>query len=147
VLGNYEGPHHTDIPPADIIDLVLKARPVAVSFEGANPRQIFEDLRLPSREEPVARCAGFDHELHRASRAGRIAHLPLRDLVCPQNVMAGTDCGFATFASFITVEPEITRAKLTAMAEGAWLAMAAVGPAECGFRGTADGVRLGVAGW
>ena len=50
--GNYEGPHHPDIPLADIIDLVLAARPTAVSFEGANPRhehewKVFEEVKLP----------------------------------------------------------------------------------------------------
>jgi 5-methyltetrahydropteroyltriglutamate--homocysteine methyltransferase len=127
--GNYEGPHHTDIPLADIIDLVLKARPMAVSFEGANPRhehewQIFEDLPLPDGKILVPGVLDsttnyIEHPMLVAQRICRYA-----DLVGRQNVMAGTDCGFATFASFITVEPEITWAKLAAMAEGARLASA-----------------------
>lgn len=127
--GNYEGPHHTDIPLADIIDLVLKARPVAVSFEGANPRhehewQVFEDLRLPDGKMlvPGVLDSTTNYIEHPELVAQRICRYA--DLVGPPNVVAGTDCGFATFASFITVEPEITWAKLAAMAEGARLASA-----------------------
>jgi 5-methyltetrahydropteroyltriglutamate--homocysteine methyltransferase len=127
--GNYEGPHHTDIPLADIIDLVLKARPAAVSFEGANPRhehewQIFEDLRLPDGKilVPGVLDSTTNYIEHPELVAQRICRYA--DLVGRQNVMAGTDCGFATFASLITVEPEITWAKLAAMAEGARLASA-----------------------
>jgi 5-methyltetrahydropteroyltriglutamate--homocysteine methyltransferase len=127
--GNYEGPHHTDIPLADIIDLVLQARPMALSFEGANPRhehewQVFEDVKLPDGKILVPGVLDsttnyIEHPELVAQRIGRYA-----GLVGRENVMAGTDCGFATFASFITVEPEITWAKLAAMAEGARLASA-----------------------
>ena len=127
--GNYEGPHHTDIPLADIIDLVLQARPMAVSFEGANPRhehewQIFEEVKLPDGKILVPGVLDsttnyIEHPELVSQRLCRYA-----GVVGRQNVMAGTDCGFATFASFITVEPEITWAKLAAMAEGARLASA-----------------------
>jgi 5-methyltetrahydropteroyltriglutamate--homocysteine methyltransferase len=132
--GNYEGPHHTDIPLADIIDLVLQARPLAVSFEGANPRheqewQIFDEVKLPDGKILVPGVLDsttnyIEHPELVAQRIGRYA-----GLVGRENVMAGTDCGFATFASFITVEPEITWAKLAAMAEGARLASARLWPA------------------
>jgi 5-methyltetrahydropteroyltriglutamate--homocysteine methyltransferase len=131
--GNYEGPHHTDIPLADIIDLVLQARPMAVSFEGANPRhehewQIFEEVKLPDGKILVPGVLDsttnyIEHPELVAQRIGRYA-----GLVGRENVMAGTDCGFATFASFITVEPEIAWAKLAAMAEGARLASARLWP-------------------
>jgi 5-methyltetrahydropteroyltriglutamate--homocysteine methyltransferase len=130
--GNYEGPHHTDIPLADIIDLVLQARPMALSFEGANPRhehewQVFEDVKQPDGKILVPGVLDsttnyMEHPELVAQRIGRYA-----GLVGRENVMAGTDCGFATFASFITVEPEITWAKLAAMAEGARLASAQLG--------------------
>jgi 5-methyltetrahydropteroyltriglutamate--homocysteine methyltransferase len=127
--GNYEGPHHTDIPLADIIDLVLKARPMAVSFEGANPRhehewQIFEDVSLPDGKilVPGVLDSTTNYIEHPELVAQRICRYA--DLVGRQNVMAGSDCGFATFASLLTVEPEITWAKLAAMAEGARLASA-----------------------
>jgi 5-methyltetrahydropteroyltriglutamate--homocysteine methyltransferase len=131
--GNYEGPHHTDIPLADIIDLVLQARPMAVSFEGANPRhehewQIFEEVKLPDGKILVPGVLDsttnyIEHPELVAQRISRYA-----GLVGRQNVMAGTDCGFATFASFITVEPEIAWAKLAAMADGARLASARLWP-------------------
>src|ERR1700761_4166039 len=125
--GNYEGPHHNDIPLADIIDLVLRARPAVVSFEGANPRhehewQLFETVRLPDGKKLMPGVIDsttnyIEHPELVAQRIGRYA-----DLVGWDNVIAGTDCGFATFASFITVEPEITWAKLAALSEGARLA-------------------------
>jgi 5-methyltetrahydropteroyltriglutamate--homocysteine methyltransferase len=131
--GNYEGPHHTDIPLADIIDLVLQARPAAVSFEGANPRhehewQIFEEVKLPDGKilVPGVLDSTTNYIEHPELVAQRICRYA--GLVGRQNVMAGTDCGFATFASFITVEPEITWAKLAAMAEGARLATARLWP-------------------
>jgi 5-methyltetrahydropteroyltriglutamate--homocysteine methyltransferase len=131
--GNYEGPHHTDIPLADIIDLVLQARPMAVSFEGANPRhehewQIFEEVKLPDGKilVPGVLDSTTNYIEHPELVSQRICRYA--GLVGRQNVMAGTDCGFATFASFITVEPEITWAKLAAMAEGARLASARLWP-------------------
>jgi 5-methyltetrahydropteroyltriglutamate--homocysteine methyltransferase len=132
--GNYEGPHHTDIPLADIIDLVLQARPMAVSFEGANPRhehewQIFEEVKLPDGKilVPGVLDSTTNYIEHPELVSQRICRYA--GVVGRQNVMAGTDCGFATFASFITVEPEITWAKLAAMAEGARLASARLWPA------------------
>jgi 5-methyltetrahydropteroyltriglutamate--homocysteine methyltransferase len=100
-----------------------------VSFGGANPRhehewQIFEDLRLPDGKilVPGVLDSTTNYIEHPELVAQRICRYA--DLVGRQNVMAGTDCGFATFASLITVEPEITWAKLAAMAEGARLASA-----------------------
>jgi len=125
--GNYEAPHHTDIPLADIIDLVLRARPQAVSFEAANPRhehewQVFENIRLPDGKiiMPGVIDSTTNYIEHPELVAQRIVRYA--DLVGPENVIAGTDCGFATFASSPTVEPEITWAKLATMADGAQLA-------------------------
>jgi 5-methyltetrahydropteroyltriglutamate--homocysteine methyltransferase len=125
--GNFQAPHHTDIPLADIIDLVLRARPQAVSFEAANPRhehewQLFEDIPLPDGKVIMPGVIDsttnyIEHPELVAQRIGRYA-----DLVGQENVIAGTDCGFATFASHPTVEPEITWAKLATLAEGARLA-------------------------
>jgi 5-methyltetrahydropteroyltriglutamate--homocysteine methyltransferase len=125
--GNYEGPHNTDIPLADIIDLVLAARPAAVSFEGANPRhehewKIFEDIALPEGKVLIPGVLDsttnyIEHPELVAQRLVRYARL-----VGKENVIAGTDCGFATFAAFMPVDPKITWAKFAAMAEGARLA-------------------------
>ena len=125
--GNYEGPHHHDVALRDIIDVVLEARPAAISFEAANPRHehewtVFEEVKLP--EGKVIIPGVLD------STTNFIEHpeLVAQRLVCygklvgPENLMAGSDCGFATFASYLTVHPPITWAKLHAMAEGAALA-------------------------
>jgi 5-methyltetrahydropteroyltriglutamate--homocysteine methyltransferase len=125
--GNYEGPHHTDIPLADIIDLVLAARPAAVSFEAANPRhehewKLFEEVRLP--EGKVLIPGVLDSTTNYIEHPELVAQRLVRyaGVVGRGNVIAGTDCGFATFAAFTPVDPAITWAKLAAMAEGARLA-------------------------
>jgi len=125
--GNYEGPHHHDIALRDIIDIVFEARPAAISFEAANPRHehewnVFEDVKLP--EGKVLIPGVLDSTTNYIEHPELIAQRLVRygRLVGPENVIAGSDCGFATFASFLTVDPGITWAKLRAMAEGAELA-------------------------
>lgn len=122
--GNYEGPHHHDLPLADFIDLVLAARPAAVSFEAANPRHehewtIFEDLALPDGKIliPGVLDSTTNYIEHPELVAQRICRYA--DAVGKERVLAGTDCGFATFASSATVDPDIAWAKLAAMSEGA----------------------------
>jgi 5-methyltetrahydropteroyltriglutamate--homocysteine methyltransferase len=125
--GNYEGPHQTDVPLANIIDLVLAARPTAVSFEAANPRhehewKVFEDVKLP--EGKVVIPGVLDSTTNYIEHPELVAQRLTRygNVVGRQNVIAGSDCGFATFAAFVPVDPAITWAKLAAMAEGARLA-------------------------
>ena len=125
--GNYVGPHHTDIPLADIIDLVLQARPMGLSLEGANPRhehewQLFEEVKLPDGKILIPGVLDsttnyIEHPELVAQRICRYASVVGRD-----NVIAGTDCGFGTFANSAIVEPEIAWAKLATMAAGAQLA-------------------------
>jgi len=125
--GNGEGPHHTDVPLARFIDLVLAARPGAVSFEGANPRHehewaLWEDVKLPDGKVIIPGVLDsttnfIEHPELVAQRLVRYA-----DVVGKTSVIAGTDCGFATIAGMHTVDPRITWAKLAAMAEGARLA-------------------------
>ncbi len=128
--GNYEGPHHRDIPLKDILAIVLRARPQAISLEGANPRHehewaVFREVKLPEGRVLIPGVLDsttnfIEHPELVAQRIVRYAHLVGRE-----NVIAGTDCGFATFArSTPLVEPEIVWAKLRAMAEGARLASA-----------------------
>jgi 5-methyltetrahydropteroyltriglutamate--homocysteine methyltransferase len=127
--GNYEGPHHFDIPLGVIIGEVLKARPMAVSFEAANPRHeqewtVFDDVKLPDDKVIMPGVLDsttnyIEHPELVAQRLERYARL-----VGQERVIAGSDCGFATFATFLTVDPQITWAKLAAMAEGARLATA-----------------------
>ena len=125
--GNYEGPHHTDVPLADIIDLVLAARPTAVSFEATNPRhehewKVFEEIELPEGKAliPGVLDSTTNYIEHPELVAQRIVRYA--DVVGRENVIAGSDCGFATFAAFVPIDPKITWAKLAAMAEGARLA-------------------------
>jgi 5-methyltetrahydropteroyltriglutamate--homocysteine methyltransferase len=125
--GNYEGPHHRDVPLRDIIDIVLKARPAAISFEAANPRhahewKVFHEFTLPPGKVLIPgvldSCTNYiEHPELVAERLCRFA-----EIVGRENVIAGTDCGFATFAGSDTVDPQITWAKLQAMTEGARLA-------------------------
>jgi 5-methyltetrahydropteroyltriglutamate--homocysteine methyltransferase len=125
--GNAEAPHHTDVPLADLIDLVLDARPGAISFEGANPRhehewRVFEDVKLPDGKVIIPGVLDsttnfIEHQELVAQRIVRYA-----ELVGRTNVIAGSDCGFATLAEITIVDPRITWAKLGAMAEGASLA-------------------------
>jgi 5-methyltetrahydropteroyltriglutamate--homocysteine methyltransferase len=125
--GNAEGPHHTDVPLAYFIDLVLAARPGAVSFEGANPRHehewaVFKDVKLP--EGKVIIPGVVDSTTNFVEHPELVAQRLIRyaDLVGKSNVIAGSDCGFATSADDDNIDPKIAWAKLSAMAEGARLA-------------------------
>ncbi|HEX5140990.1 MAG TPA: cobalamin-independent methionine synthase II family protein [Dehalococcoidia bacterium] len=125
--GNYEGPHHLDVPLRDIIDIVLKANANAISFEGANPRheaewRVWRDVKLPPGKfiipGVVDSTTNFvEHPEVVADRIERYA-----SVVGKENVVAGTDCGFGTFANSATVDPRITWAKLKALSDGAALA-------------------------
>jgi len=125
--GNYEGPHHYDVPLADIIDLVLAARPGGVSFEAANPRhahewKVFERVKLPAGKVLIPGVLDsttnfIEHPELVAERISRYARLVGRE-----NVIAGTDCGFGTWVGQAAVDPEIVWAKLASMAAGARLA-------------------------
>ena len=125
--GNYEGPHHHDVPLSDIIDLVFEGRPAAISFEAANPRhehewKLFEDVKLPDGKAliPGVIDSTTNYIEHPELVAQRIVRYA--ELVGRENVIAGSDCGFATFASLMPIHPKITWAKLGAMAEGAQIA-------------------------
>ena len=128
--GNYEGPHHRDIPLREILPTVLRARPQALSFEGANPRHehewvVFREVRLP--EDRIIVPGVLDSTTNFIEHPELVAQRIVRyaELVGRERVIAGTDCGFATFARSVNqAEPEIAWAKLRSMAEGARLASA-----------------------
>jgi 5-methyltetrahydropteroyltriglutamate--homocysteine methyltransferase len=112
----------------EILRVVLRARPQAISFEGANPRHehewvVFREIRLPDDRLIIPGVLDsttnfIEHPELVAQRIVRYA-----EVVGRERVMAGSDCGFATFArSQALVEPEIVWAKLKVMAEGARLA-------------------------
>jgi 5-methyltetrahydropteroyltriglutamate--homocysteine methyltransferase len=125
--GNYEGPHHYDIPLADLLDLVFAARPQGISFEAANPRhahewKVFERVKLPKDKVIIPGVLDsttnfIEHPELVAERIGRYARLVGRE-----NVIAGTDCGFGTWVGQAAVDPDIVWAKLASLAEGARLA-------------------------
>ena len=125
--GNYEGPHHYDVPLADVIDLVFKAKPSAISFEAANPRHahewtLFETVKLPDGKVLIpgvieSKANFIEHPELIAQRIGRYAKLVGRE-----NVMAGSDCGYGTWVGQAAVDPDVVWAKMAAMAEGARIA-------------------------
>ncbi len=126
--GNYEGPHHRDIPLRDILPVVLKANVGAISIEGANPRHehewnVFQDIKLP--DDMVIIPGVIDSTNNYIEHPEVVAQRIVRyaEVVGKERVIAGSDCGFGTFASAnYTVEPEIVWAKLQSLAEGARLA-------------------------
>ena len=125
--GNYEGPHHRDVALADIIDIVFSAKPMAISFEAANPRHahewtLFETLKLPAGKVLIpgvieSKSNFIEHPELIAQRISRYAKLVGRE-----NVIAGSDCGFGTWVGQAAVDPDVVFAKLAAMADGARLA-------------------------
>ncbi|MSP46073.1 MAG: epoxyalkane--coenzyme M transferase [Xanthobacteraceae bacterium] len=125
--GNYEGPHHYDVPFADIIDIVFSARPDAISFEAANPRHaheytLFETVKLPPGKVLIpgvieSKSNFIEHPELIAQRIGRYAKLVGRE-----NVIAGSDCGYGTWVGQAAVDPDVVFAKLKAMADGARIA-------------------------
>ncbi|MFN8636537.1 MAG: cobalamin-independent methionine synthase II family protein [Chloroflexota bacterium] len=126
--GNYEGPHMRDIPLARIVDVVLKAKVGAVSFEGSNPRhahewKVWEGVKLP--DGLILIPGVLDSTTNFVEHPELVAERIVRyaNVVGRENVIAGTDCGFSTFArSALTVHPTVTWAKFQAMAEGAEIA-------------------------
>jgi 5-methyltetrahydropteroyltriglutamate--homocysteine methyltransferase len=125
--GNYEGPHHCDVPLADVIDIVFRARPSAIAIEAANPRHahewtVFETLKLPDGKLLIpgvieSKSNFIEHPELVAQRIGRYAKLVGRE-----NVIAGSDCGFGTWVGQAAVDPDVVWAKMAAMAEGARIA-------------------------
>jgi 5-methyltetrahydropteroyltriglutamate--homocysteine methyltransferase len=125
--GNYPGPHHCDVPLADIIDLVWTAKPPIILFEAANPRhahewELFQRVRVPDDKvlcPGVIECQSnyIEHPELVAQRIERYARL-----VGPERVMAGVDCGFSIHAGMRGIDPDVVWAKLEALAKGAELA-------------------------
>ena len=125
--GNYEGPHHHDVPMEVVLPIALKAKPQALLFEASNPRHahewtVFRDTVIPDDKILVPGVLDsvtnfIEHPLLVAERIRKFAAIVGRE-----RVIAGTDCGFSTFAGFGAVDPDIVYAKLAAMSEGARIA-------------------------
>jgi len=127
--GNYEGPHHYDVPLQEIIHLVFKARPEGISFEGANPRhahewKVWREVRLP--DDKVIIPGVLDSTTNFIEHPELVAERIVRyaEVVGRERVIAGTDCGFGTSAWGRKVDAKIAWAKLQSLVEGARLASA-----------------------
>jgi 5-methyltetrahydropteroyltriglutamate--homocysteine methyltransferase len=125
--GNYEGPHHCDAPMSTVLPIALRANVQALLFESSNPRhahewEVFRDTEIP--EDKVLVPGVLDSTTNFVEHPRLVAQRILRfaDIVGRERVIAGTDCGFSTFAGFGAVDADIVYAKLAAMAEGAAIA-------------------------
>ncbi len=122
--GNYEGPHNCDIALRKVLPAILKAKPRALLFEAANPRHAHEwvDWREVDLPDDYVLIPGLldsttNFVEHPELIAERLMHFV--DIVGPDRVIAGTDCGFSTFAGFGAVDPAIVWLKLQALRDGA----------------------------
>jgi 5-methyltetrahydropteroyltriglutamate--homocysteine methyltransferase len=127
--GNYEGPHTHDIPLEQIMPVVLKAKPAAVLFEAANPRHahewtVWRDTKIPDDKilVPGLLTSTSNYVEHPEWIAQRICRFA--DIVGRERVLAGTDCGFGTFAGIGKMDPGISWLKLKSLTDGAQLASA-----------------------
>jgi 5-methyltetrahydropteroyltriglutamate--homocysteine methyltransferase len=125
--GNYEGPHHYDAPMSAVLPIALKANIGALLFEASNPRHAhewttFRDADLP--DDLILIPGVIDSTTNFVEHPELVAERICRfaDIVGRERVIAGSDCGFATFAGFGAVDGEIAYAKLATMAEGAAIA-------------------------
>jgi len=122
--GSTMAPRHTDVPLADIVDIVLGAKPTAVSFPAANGRhehewKIWRDVKLPPGKVivPGVIDSTVNTVEHPEVVCDRI--LNFAKVVGRENVIAGVDCGFGTFAGRVQVDTKIVWMKLQSLAEGA----------------------------
>ena len=121
------GPHHRDVPLRDIADVVVQGRPTGLVIAGANPRhehewKVWKDVPLPAGKALVAGVIDstsnfIEHPELVAERIVRYARVVGRE-----NVIAGVDCGFGTFAGRVQVDTNIVWHKLRSLVEGARLA-------------------------
>ncbi len=125
--GNYEGPHDHDIALTKILPVVLKAKAQAISFEAANPRHehewaVWRDAKLPDDKIliPGVLDSSTNYVEHPELVAQRIERFA--NAVGRERVIAGTDCGFGTFAAYSKVDPAIAFKKLRSLVEGAAIA-------------------------
>ncbi|MBF9060548.1 epoxyalkane--coenzyme M transferase [Rhodobacterales bacterium HKCCSP123] len=124
--GNYEGPHVCDIPMATMFDTLMSAQARYVLFETSNPRHghewtVFRDRKADIPEDKVLVPGVIDSTTNFVEHPDLVAERIRRftEIVGPDRVIAGSDCGFGTFAGFGAVDPAIAYAKLAALAEGA----------------------------
>ena len=128
--GNYEGPHICDIPMSKMFDTLMAAKAGYVLFETSNPRHghewtVFRDRKSDIPDDKILVPGVVDTTTnfveHPELVAQRIRNFI--NIVGENRVVAGSDCGFGTFAGFGAVDPEIAYAKLDALSQGAKLAL------------------------
>ena len=127
--GNYEGPHDHDIDFAKVAPILVKSKPMALVVEAANPRHahewnVWQETKLPDDKilVPGVLDTSTNYVEHPELVAERICRFA--DIVGRERVIAGTDCGFGTFAGYGKLDPDIAFKKLRAMVEGAEIASA-----------------------
>jgi 5-methyltetrahydropteroyltriglutamate--homocysteine methyltransferase len=125
--GNYEGPHDHDIPLEKIMRILLRAKPQAISFEASNPRHahewtVWRDAKLP--EDKVLIPGALDSSTNFVEHPELVAQriCTFASIVGRHRVLAGTDCGFGTFAGYGKIDPDIAFKKLRSLVEGARIA-------------------------
>jgi 5-methyltetrahydropteroyltriglutamate--homocysteine methyltransferase len=125
--GNYEGPHHHDAPMEMVLPIALRANVGALLFEASNPRhahewEVFANTELP--DDLILVPGVIDSTTNFIEHPKLVAERLCRftNIVGKERVMAGSDCGFSTFAGFGAVDQDIVYAKLQSMADGAAIA-------------------------
>ncbi len=124
--GNYEGPHTHDAPMSQVLPIALRAKPQALLFESSNPRHAHEWTTFAEADIPDDKIlipGVIDSTTHFVEHPELVAQRLRKfvDIVGRERVMAGSDCGFSTFAGYAGIDPEIAYLKLATMAEGAAL--------------------------
>ena len=124
--GNYEGPHICDIPMSKMFDTLMSTKARYVLFETSNPRHghewsVFKDRKNDIPEDKVLVPGVVDTTTNFVEHPDLVAQRIDRfvDIVGADSVIAGSDCGFGTFAGFGAVDPEIAYAKLSSLSQGA----------------------------
>ena len=125
--GNYEGPHDHDIDLEKVLPIVLKAKPAAIQFEASNPRHahewiVWKDAKIPADKIliPGVLTSTSNYVEHPELVAQKL--MQFADVVGRERIMAGTDCGFGTFAGVGKMDAEISYKKLSSLVAGAALA-------------------------
>jgi 5-methyltetrahydropteroyltriglutamate--homocysteine methyltransferase len=127
--GNYEGPHTHDVPLEKLLPVVMKAKPQAILFEAANPRhahewKVFRDMKSQVPDDkilvPGVLSTTTNYVEHPELVAERLENFA--NVVGRERVIAGTDCGFGTFAGFGPVDPDIVWLKVKSLVDGAGIA-------------------------
>ncbi len=127
--GNYEGPHHCDVEMGVILPTLMQAKPAGLLFETSNPRHqhdwyYFAEMADIIPEEKVLIPGVIDSTTNFIEHPRVVAERieKFAGIIGRERVIAGTDCGFSTFAGFGVVDPQIVWAKLKTLADGAELA-------------------------